>query len=190
MMGQVVFLLEEPSMKALLEVLLPRVAPEMAFVLVPHEGKQDLAKSIPRKLKGWRTPGARFIVVHDQDSADCLKLKDELAARVPPHRRCDTVIRIACRELEAWVLGDIEALAHAFGVPSVAGLGVKEKYRDPDAIANPSREVQALIPSYQKISGARQVAGFLTPERNVSHSFQVFISAVKRLAEPLAEVAR
>jgi hypothetical protein len=51
-----VFLLEEPSMKALLDVLLPRIIPEnITFKCIPHEGKQDLEKSIPKKLKAWNT---------------------------------------------------------------------------------------------------------------------------------------
>ncbi len=187
MMGEVVFLLEEPSMKALLEVLLPRVVPDLRCVLVPHEGKQDLVKSIPRKLRGWRTPGVQFIVVHDQDSADCHDLKARLLACVPAHRRGDTVIRIACRELEAWILGDLDALARAFDAPNVAGIGVKARFRNPDTVVSPSREVRALIPSYQKVSGARRVAEFLDPDRNVSRSFQTFLAAVRRFAGTLAE---
>lgn len=47
-----VFLLEELSMKVFLEGLLPRVLPEHIGVqLIPHEGKSDLEKSIPRKLR-------------------------------------------------------------------------------------------------------------------------------------------
>lgn len=47
----IVFLLEEPSMKVALEGLLPRILPGENFRLIAHEGKQDLAKSIPRKLR-------------------------------------------------------------------------------------------------------------------------------------------
>jgi len=69
-MSRVVFLLEERSMKILLEELLPRLVPGMPFICIPHEGKQDLEKSISRKLRAWREPGARFVVVRDNDGGD------------------------------------------------------------------------------------------------------------------------
>ena len=48
----IVFLLEEKSMKALLDIVLPRILPpDVDFYTVPHEGKSDLQKSIPQKLK-------------------------------------------------------------------------------------------------------------------------------------------
>lgn len=75
MSGRVIFLLEEPSMKAFLLEFLPRLVPgwrhEEHFLLVPHEGKSDLDKSIPRKVKAWREPGVRFVIVRDNDGADC-----------------------------------------------------------------------------------------------------------------------
>lgn len=47
-MSRIVFLLEERSMKTLLDGLLPRFLPGISFLCIPHEGKQDLEKSIPR----------------------------------------------------------------------------------------------------------------------------------------------
>ena len=50
------FLLEEPSMVNCLEQILPKILPE-GFVLNencflrPHNGKSDLLKSIPRKVR-------------------------------------------------------------------------------------------------------------------------------------------
>ena len=77
-MRRVVFLLEESSMKVLLDGLLPRLFPDLPFLCVPHEGKQDLEKSIPRKLRAWREPGVRFVVVQDNDDSDCLARKQHL----------------------------------------------------------------------------------------------------------------
>ena len=48
-MSRLVFLLEEPSMKAFLEEFLPRLMPGFDFLCLSHEGKQDLEKSIDRK---------------------------------------------------------------------------------------------------------------------------------------------
>ncbi|WP_161486040.1 hypothetical protein [Desulfotomaculum copahuensis] len=46
-MKKIVFLLEEPSLKEFLEIFLPRILPPgVSFMAVPHEGKQDLEKSI------------------------------------------------------------------------------------------------------------------------------------------------
>jgi len=50
-----VFMLEEASMKALLEGLLPRILPgDVPFILVVHEGKSDLEKSLGRLAESWR----------------------------------------------------------------------------------------------------------------------------------------
>jgi len=61
---KLVFLLEERSMKEFLRGLLPRILPAgCEFQLIPHEGKSDLEKSIPRKLRAWLEPEVRFVVV-------------------------------------------------------------------------------------------------------------------------------
>lgn len=74
-MSRIVLLLEEHSMKVLLEGLLPRLVPGLQFLCVAHEGKQDLEKSIPKKLRAWREPGVQFVVLRDNDQGDCRELK-------------------------------------------------------------------------------------------------------------------
>jgi hypothetical protein len=50
-----IFLLEEPSIENVLEVILPQIIPdEMTYICISHQGKQDLAQSIPRKIKAFR----------------------------------------------------------------------------------------------------------------------------------------
>lgn len=186
-MSRVVFLVEEYSMKVLLEGLLPRVVPDLAFLCVPHEGKQDLEKSIPRKLRAWREPGVKFVVVRDNDGADCVDLKARLLESCRAAERKDTLVRLACQELEAWYLGDPVALARAFNDPSLESLGSKARYRDPDRVAQPSNALAALVPSFQKVSGARTVAPHLDVERSGSHSFRVFVTGVRRLADLLRD---
>ena len=95
-MSRVVFLLEERSMRILLEGLLPRLLPGLQFVCIPHEGKQDLEKSIPRKLRAWNEPGARFVVVRDNDIGDCRVLKKRLTTLCTLAGRWDTLVRIPC----------------------------------------------------------------------------------------------
>lgn len=46
-MNRVVFLLEEYSMKVLLDGLLPRLFPDLLFQCVPHDGKGDLETVSP-----------------------------------------------------------------------------------------------------------------------------------------------
>ena len=111
---ELVFLLEERSMKELLEVLLPRIIPEtVTFKCIHHEGKQDLEKSIPRKLKAWKTAG-RFVIIRDQDSGDCVEIKNNLKNLSNKSGRSDTLIGIVCHELESWFLGDLAAVEKAF----------------------------------------------------------------------------
>ncbi len=181
-MNRVVFLLEEPSMKQLLEGLLPRLVPDMTFLCVVHEGKGDLRKSIQRKLRAWRKPGDRFVVVHDNDLEDCLRLKQDLAKLCSEAGREDTLIRIPCQELEAWYFGEPEAMAEAYGNAWPKGLTHRAKYRNPDTIRKPSAELERHVDGFQKISGARKMGNLLTEERNRSRSFQTFLSGVRRVA--------
>jgi hypothetical protein len=115
-MNRLVFMLEEPSMKTLLEELLPRLFPALDFLCIAHEGKSDLEKSIPRKLRAWAVPGDRFVVVRDNDGGDCLALKDHLSGVCQSAGRTETLIRIVCQELEAWYLGQPDAIAVAFEI--------------------------------------------------------------------------
>ena len=101
-MSRIVFLLEERSMQVLLDGLLPRLFPDLPFLWVPHEGKRDLELSIPRKLRAWREPGVRFAVIRDNDGGNCVQLKAALRQLCKAGSREDTLIRIACQELEAW----------------------------------------------------------------------------------------
>jgi hypothetical protein len=184
-MSRLVFMLEEQSMKVLLEGLLPRFFPELCFLCLPHEGKQALEKSIPRKLRAWREPGVRFVVVRDNDGANCEALKSRLVELCREGRRADSLVRIACQELEAWYLGDGEALAEAFGDDRLRELGVRERFRNPDAVVGPARALEELIPAFQKVSGARRMAQKMDRGRNRSRSFQVFIAGVERAATAL-----
>lgn len=177
-----VFFLEEESMKVALEHVVPRVLPAApAAIYVTHQGKQDLEKSIPHKLRGWGSP-ARFVIIRDQDAGDCRAIKQHLAhlCRGTPHEH--PLIRIACRELESWFLGDLRAVERAFSLAGLAKRQNTEKYRDPDRLGSPSRELQQLVPRYRKVDGARLVAAHLDLEHNRSQSFRNLVSGLRRLA--------
>jgi hypothetical protein len=183
-MSRIVFLLEEYSMKVLLDGLLPRLFPGLAFLCVPHEGKRDLEKSIPQKLRAWREPGVQFCVLRDNDGADCRETKRRLTALCRKGGRQDTLVRLACQELEAWYFGAPGAIAEAFGIEGLRRITERARYRDPDAIGKPSRELARLVPAFQKVSGARRFARILRRE-NASRSFQVLLEGLDRLAPPM-----
>lgn len=179
---KLVFLLEEQSMKCFLDGLLPRILPEeIQFVTIPHEGKSDLQKSLTAKLRGWNEPNVRFIVVQDQDSNDCRKLKEKLLELCKNSEK-EVLIRIACHELEAWYFGDMNALSIAYGV-DLATAKRKSKYRVPDAIINPKAELKRFLPEHQQIAGARKIAPIISIDNNSSVSFQMFVNGIKRFID-------
>jgi hypothetical protein len=184
-MSRIVFLTEEYSMKVLLDGLLPHLVPGLRFLCVSHEGKQDLEKSIPKKLRAWREPGVCFVVLRDNDGDDCRELKDRLITLCRDGGRKDSLVRIACQELEAWYLGEPAALADVFRNEQLRNLGANARYRDPDAVVRPSEEIEKLVPEFQKVSGARRMAKRLSREGNRSRSFQVLIEGIDRLSSTL-----
>jgi hypothetical protein len=187
MHGRLVFLLEEPSMKQLLAGLLPRLMPGWVegehFLCLPHEGKSDLDRSVPRKLAAWQVPGDRFVVLRDNDAAVCEEVKARLVKLCVASGRPDTLVRLACQELEAWYLGDLEALAATFEQPKLCGPAMRKRFANPDAWQKPSVEVQRLLPQFQKVQGARRMGIALRgADQSRSRSFQVFVEGVRLLA--------
>lgn len=185
MIGRVIFLLEEPSMKALLDDLIPRLFPGLVvlehFQCVPHEGKSDLDRSFPRKLRGWREPDVRFVIVRDNDGGNCVELKARLRKLCTEAGRPDSLIRLVCQELESWYIGDLRALAAAYPDDKIDTPAMQKRFIEPDAWQKPSVEVLRLAPSFQKISGARAISTKLAPNGNQSKSFQVFTLGVRRV---------
>lgn len=181
-MTRIVFLVEDYSMRVLLDGLLPRLVPGLEFRCIHHEGKQDLDRSIPKKLRAWREPGVRFVILRDNDGGDCRSLKARLVSMCNEAGRSDSLVRLACQELEAWYLGDPEGLADAFDDGDLRFIGRKARFRDPDALMHPARELAELAPGFQKISGARAMATRLVESRNTSVSFRAFVRGVRRIA--------
>ncbi len=176
-------MVEELSMKTLLELLLPRIfGKDQLFSVVKHEGKSDLVKSIPRKLKGWTDKNDRFIILQDQDKEDCINLKLRLAKLCEDAGRPETVVRIVCFELESWYLADLKALSLAFEKPEIAKNQNRSGYRDPDSHPQPSKRILKLVPDFEKVGGARAIAPHLDVENERSPSFKNFVRAVRRLS--------
>lgn len=119
-----------------------------------------------------------------------MTVKEGLTTLCAAAGRPDSVVRIACRELESWYLADLKAVAETFGDEAVLRRQEKARYRTPDAIRGPARELRRIVPGYQKISGSRDIGRRLDPDNTRSHSFFVFVSGVRRLALELDAQAR
>jgi len=182
-MNTIVFFLEEPSAKAMLEGLLPRLLPsgwDVRFVI--FEGKQDLEKQLPKKLKAWKKPNCSFVVLRDKDSGDCVLIRENLITQCSKAGKPETLIRIAIHELECWFIGDLTAVEIGLEIANLSKLQNKEKFRNPDRLANPSQELKRITSNrYQKISGSRAIGLQLSLKQNRSYSFNKFISGIKKL---------
>lgn len=183
-MSHLVFFLEEPSAREMLNGLLPRILPDsVTFQCVVFEGKQDLEKQLGRKLRGWRPPLPRFIVLRDQDGGVCTDIKANLKAICSQAGHPNALVRIACHELESWYLGDLCAVEVALEINGIAEQQGTRKYRTPDMLANASEELEKLTKEkYQKVSGSRAIGPWLNPTRNRSDSFNAFVEGVQRVA--------
>lgn len=181
-MKTLVAFLEEPSAAAMLKALLPSLLPvDFELKCIPFEGKQDLERNLERKLRCWRKPDSCFLVMRDRDSEDCRVVKKRLVKICRSAGHPETVVRIACGELESFYLGDLSAVSQVYGkkVPSAKAA----KYRDPDALNNAAEELKRMTGrTYQKVSGSRAIAAHLkTDGSNRSHSFNVLIDGIRRL---------
>jgi len=188
-MKELVFLLEEESAKQMLQGLLPRfLDPDVQPRLMVFEGKQDLEKQMVKRMRGYSNPHARFIVLRDQDSApDCKKVKAKLkglCARAG--RKAVTLVRIACRELEAFYLADLRAVERALGLSGLIRHQNSARLRAVDRVENPSRELARLTQgAYQKVSGSRQLGPHLEIDNVRSESFRNLIAGVRRMEHEL-----
>jgi hypothetical protein len=191
-MKELVFLLEEPSAKAMLESLLPRILnTETQFRCIPFEGKQDLEKQLARKIRAYQNSHACFIVLRDQDNhPDCKAVKSNLLALCEESgkaARC--MVRIACRELEAFYLADLYAVEQALELGGLAKQQQVKKFRSPDGLGSPARELKTLTGNrYEKVAGSREIGKHLCLDNTRSPSFRNLVSAIRRMENELCTV--
>lgn len=180
-----IFLVEEPSMKTVLETILPQLISEhITYICIAHQGKQDLAKSIPAKIKAFSfSPNTKFFILHDQDSNDCKKLKADLLQLCQQAGKPETTIRIICHELESWFLGDLAAIEKAYGLKpqSLSEKQNQNKFRDPDRLNSAKEELRKLVSEYYPGTHSREIAPYLSLNENKSRSFQVFLDGMKKI---------
>lgn len=199
------FLIEEVSAEAALQILLPPMLGAAAtFDLHAFQGKTDLIRNLPQRLRGyrnWLPDDCRIVVLLDRDTDDCHQLKRQIdqyaheagfttRSRVGVDDSFQVLNRIAIEELEAWFFGDTDAIAAAYPRfdPNIRN---RAPYRHPDAIAGGTwealeRELQRRgyhLGGLAKTQAARDIATHMRPERNLSHSFQVFRQGLLSLIE-------
>lgn len=116
-MKTIVFFLEEPSAREMLAGILPRILPDdMQIRYIVFQGKQDLEKKLQAKLRGWMLPDSIFVVMRDQDSGDCKAIKNKLVGLCREAGKDGVLVRVACRELESFYLGDLVAVEKGLGL--------------------------------------------------------------------------
>ena len=188
-MRTLVFFLEEPSAREMLEGVLPRLLPnEIQVRYHVFQGKQDLEKNLLRKLRGWTTVNSFFVIMRDQDLGDCKAIKAKLVELCSLAGHTNLLVRIACKELESFYLGDLNAVEQALNIKGIKKLQQKRKYKDPDSLSYPSNELSTLTGNkYQKISGSRAISPLLNIQQNQSKSFNVLISGILNLIVPPLE---
>ncbi len=180
----IVFLTEEESMRVTLERLGARFWPNklagVDWIALSFQGKADLEKNILPKMRHWRYGKPHFIILRDQDGDNCQSVKSNITARAELANHPFSV-RVVCNELESWFLGELEAVELAFP-DSKAGKQLNSaKFRDPDALANASQELERLTRVPGKVGRADAIANFFIPEKCRSHSFQVFWKTITNL---------
>lgn len=185
-MRELVFLLEEESAQAMLQSLLPRLLPQdIKIRYLTFEGKQDLEKQLVRKMRGYLNPEARFVVLRDQDAhPDCKAIKAKLLSLCHDAGRSNVLVRIACRELESFYLADLTAVENALGLEKIAKHQLSKKFRQPDTLGSPSRELDTLTKGrYQKFSGSREIGRHLDIANTRSPSFHHLVTGIQRISE-------
>ena len=194
------FLVEEPSTEKALRGFLPKIIPQEVIWDIKNLGcKSRLLAELPKRLTGYANMlkagmDKRVVILVDRDDEDCEKLKKQLekmakeaglaTKKHPLKGRWQVVTRIACEELEAWFLGDPEALCQAY--PKIpAGYITGQKYRAPDEIKGGTWEAaEYLLQKHGyfkgglgKISFAQTVSPLLDESRSQSPSFKKFCEA-------------
>lgn len=199
MLEKLLVLVEEYSMEAALEILLPRMLGDIEFQIIRFQCKNDLLKQLPFRLNGyrqWLPETWSILVLVDRDDDDCIVLKQILEGqaeaagfltktKAAAGQRFKVTNRIVIEELEAWYFGDWAAVKSAYPkVPET--IPQKAPYRDPDTIKGGTWEAFERIlkragyfsTGLRKTECAREIARHMNVQQNHSHSFNLFRSAV------------
>ena len=208
------FLVEDSSGEKLLAQLLPRILGEQGashtWRLKAYKGigripqgltaKADPAKrmlldQLPRLLQGYgKTPGIdAVVVVLDTDWRDCKDFLQELKSLVQGCKSAPrTLFRLAVEEMEAWYLGDREALLRAY---PRAKRDVLDRYVQDSVCGTWELLADAVypggtaairkagwpLPGQIKHAWAEKIGPFMSINQNMSPSFGKFRDGLSRM---------
>jgi len=206
-------LVEDTSGKILLEAVLPKLLGEQGvshtwrtfsykgigripkgLTACSDPAKRILLDQLPRILRGYgKTPGTdAVVVVLDSDRRDCVRFLKELKKLATDCCSQNTMFRLAIEEIEAWYLGDRQALKKAYPRANVAVLDryVQDSVCDTwellsDAVYRGGsaaiKKAGWPLPGQIKCEWAGKIGPLLEPDRNVSPSFGKFRDGLRRL---------
>jgi hypothetical protein len=203
-MKRLELLLEEESSERAMRNLVPKIVkPGTRYDIRFFQGKSELLKNLPNRLNAYTQQSnlsdLRIVVLVDRDNDDCQKLKADLEriarksgfisrTAAGKGNLYQIVNRIAIEELEAWFLGDIEALLVAYPRLNQAFKHIRNKkeFNYPDIVSGGTWETLQKIlqragyypQGLLKLEAARKISQHMEPSRNKSRSFQLFCQAL------------
>lgn len=212
-------LVEDSSGERLLQVLLPQfLGPQgephtwrlhaykgigripRGLVTNADPAKRILLDQLPRLLRGYgNTPGIdAVVVVLDTDKRDCAAFLGELKTVANAcNPRPNILFRLAIEEMEAWYLGDQNALLAAYprAKQDVLGKYVQDSACDTwellaDAIySGGSAAIKKAgwpLPGQVKHEWAAKIGPLMNPEQNISPSFCKLRNGLRILVNDVA----
>lgn len=213
------FLVEDSSGAALLEIIIPKIIGDLnnphTWRIHKYKGagkipkgltsatdahKRILLDQLPSRLIGYgHTTGIdAAIVVVDTDQRDCAEFLSELQALLA---RCNpkpnTLFRLAIEEIEAWYLGDSQALLAAYPRAKKKVLanyipdsvcGTWELLADAVHPKGAAAIKKAGWPSSGQLKHewAKNIPVHMNINQNVSPSFKKFVEGLRRITSQAA----
>ena len=160
--------------------------------------RRILLDRLPRLLKGYgrslKDFSAAVVVVVDLDSKNCAEFKQELLDVLDTcEPKPTTLFRIAIEEIEAWLLGDSDAIRAAYpdareqvlnGYVQDSVCGTWETLADAIHPGGSHQLERAGYPHVGRVKceWATNIGRYLNPDDNLSRSFQVFRDGLRNLA--------
>ena len=162
--------------------------------------KRILLEQLPKILRGYaKTPGIdAVVVVLDSDRKDCRAFLAELKALADEcEMSSKTLFRLAIEEMEAWYLGDREALSKAYpraktkaldGYEQDSVCGTWEMVADALHPGGSKKVTKAgwPLPGQLKHEWAEQIGPLMDIENNASPSFCKLRDGLRRLVKEIA----
>ena len=191
-------LVEEPSAEAAIDVLLNRLGARRSGTtdrIITFRGKDRMLQRLSPTLQSIARAGFtdHIIILIDQDSDDCVKLKSEVIEMANSAGISTTSatlrVRIAIAELESWFLGDPAAVRATY--PGITAGDLRALIgREPDDQRNPATWLQDRLKRRKyyagrmpKVEVARNIAANLNldPNHNTSRSFRLFLRTLREV---------